>query len=371
MRAEHVFTVDGAVAVPATPVTLLEADLQERQHLQEWVLAHPEILGDERLLTITSEFGNWQTHSGQVDRDRFDVLALDADGRLLVAELKRGPAPDTVLNQTLNYAARVSRFSLDDAIRAHRHYLGPETTEQEAAARLRAFAPDISDETLATGPRIVVLAGGFPAAVTNTALYLLGFDVPLSLLRFELYRTASGELIFTTSQVLPIPSAETLMVKPRSGVATRVATQRAQAERKANSLRVQLLADSPSFPDGQELRVVVPSSKTVDTQQVNAWLDADPLRRQAFWRHQPDGRCLIQWRHDGGTYELSTEFPRAVVQAATGQQGAAVWGFTYLEHLGDGRTLRQHLVEIERRQPGRGGVPSDQTDLEAGPDDSE
>jgi len=125
MRAEHVFTVDGAVAVPATPVTLLEADLQERQHLQEWVLAHPEILGDERLLTITSEFGNCQTHSGQVDRDRFDVLALDADGRLLVAELKRGPAPDTVLNQTLNYAARVSRFSLDDAIRAHRHYLGP------------------------------------------------------------------------------------------------------------------------------------------------------------------------------------------------------------------------------------------------------
>ncbi len=216
-----------------------------------------------------------------------------------------------------------------------------------------------------------MLAGGFPAAVTNTALYLLGFDVPLSLLRFELYRTASGELIFTTSQVLPIPSAETLMVKPRSGVATRVATQRAQAERKANSLRVQLLADSPSFPDGQELRVVVPSSKTVDTQQVNAWLDADPLRRQAFWRHQPDGRCLIQWRHDGGTYELSTEFHRAVVQAATGQQGAQGWGFTYLEHLGDGRTLRQHLVEIERRQPGRGGVPSDQTDLEAGPDDSE
>jgi hypothetical protein len=51
--------------------------------------------------------------TGQPTYDRLDVLALDRSGRLVVAELKRDRAPDTVSMQALNYAAMVSRFSLD------------------------------------------------------------------------------------------------------------------------------------------------------------------------------------------------------------------------------------------------------------------
>ena len=44
--------------------------------------------------------------------DRLDLLGLDEDGSL-VAELKRGPAPDTVEMQAIKYAAFASRFTVE------------------------------------------------------------------------------------------------------------------------------------------------------------------------------------------------------------------------------------------------------------------
>lgn len=95
MADEHVFTVSGADAVPALPITLAQAGLTERAHLQEWVIAHPEILG-AGVMVVTFEFDRWWSSAGGQERDRLDILGLDKSGRLVVAELKRDVAPDTV-----------------------------------------------------------------------------------------------------------------------------------------------------------------------------------------------------------------------------------------------------------------------------------
>ena len=91
------------------PITLAAAGLRERAHLQEWVIANPEILG-EGMLVITSEFDRWVSQAGK-DPDRLDVLGLETSGRLVVAELKRDTAPESVSLQAINYAARASRFT--------------------------------------------------------------------------------------------------------------------------------------------------------------------------------------------------------------------------------------------------------------------
>ena len=194
MSGELVFTVSGATATAAEPIGLADAGFKERQHLQEWVIAHPEVLG-AGVKIVAFEFGRWASSSGALERDRLDVLALDSAGRLIVAELKRDKAPDTVEMQALKYAALVSRFTRDDLAEVHAKYLthrrGEGVDAETAEVELDEWA-EITEESLRL-PRLVLLATEFPQTVTATVVFLhqqLGFDVRL--LAFHAYRTANG-----------------------------------------------------------------------------------------------------------------------------------------------------------------------------------
>jgi hypothetical protein len=50
--SELVYKVSGETATPVKPITLAAAGLRERAHLQEWVIANPEIVGDGVLAEI-------------------------------------------------------------------------------------------------------------------------------------------------------------------------------------------------------------------------------------------------------------------------------------------------------------------------------
>jgi hypothetical protein len=156
---ERVFTVSGAAATPAALITLAEAGLRERDDLQEWVLAHPEILGPG-VLIVTFEFDRWLSGPGDRERDRLDVLGLDPDGRFVVAELKRDKAPDTVEMQAVKYAAMASRFTEDTLVSQHARFLsrgGAVVGEETARQRLVEHAGELDPLTLRR-PRIVLVA---------------------------------------------------------------------------------------------------------------------------------------------------------------------------------------------------------------------
>lgn len=110
MQKEHLFRIEAGKAFATTPITLAEAGLQEREDLQEWIIEHPEILGED-VLIVTFEFDRWLTNAGQSQADRLDVLGIDSSGHLLVVELKRDKAPDTVEMQALKYVPPWPRAS--------------------------------------------------------------------------------------------------------------------------------------------------------------------------------------------------------------------------------------------------------------------
>ncbi len=216
MDGEFVFSVTGNTAAPAVPITLAEAGLRERDHLQEWVIAHPDILGPG-VLIITSEFDRWQSRVG-AERHRPDVIGLDREGRLIVAELKRDAAPDTVDMQAVKYAANASRFDLEALAGVHADFLrragGDSLTPDQAREKITGHAELLaeSEETLRK-PRIVLIAGSFPTSVTATAVWLTEMDISITLMRVQAYRSAT-DIIVTVSQLWPLAQAEDFVVAP-------------------------------------------------------------------------------------------------------------------------------------------------------------
>jgi hypothetical protein len=219
MGDELVFTVSGATAKPAAAVSLAEIGLSERQHLQEWVIAHPEILGPH-IMVVTFEFDRWWAAGGS-PLDRLDVLGLDRSGCLVVAELKRDVAPDTVEMQAIKYAAMASRFTSETLASQHARFLssrGRAVTDEEALVALEQHTEDktLTVETLRQ-PRIVLLAVSFPPVVTATAVWLREMGLDISLVQFQAYRT-DHETLVTVSQLLPVPTVEEFTVVPRGNV---------------------------------------------------------------------------------------------------------------------------------------------------------
>jgi len=221
MADEFVFSVEGSKAVAASRIALADAGLAERAHLQEWVLAHPEIMGDG-ILVITSEFDSWRSTSG-AERDRLDILGLDRRGRLVVAELKRDRASDTVDMQAVKYAAMASRFSPEVVVSQYvefRRRSGATLTEEEGVAQLAEHVGGDLDPDLLRQPRIVLIASAFPATVTATVVWLSEMGLDLSLVRVQAYRT-EAEVIVTASQLYPIPEVEDFTIAPIRAIGRR------------------------------------------------------------------------------------------------------------------------------------------------------
>jgi hypothetical protein len=280
MSREMVFTVSGASATVAQAITLADTGLTERGHLQEWVLAHPEMLGPDVKL-VTFEFGRWTATSGALARDRLDVLGLDRDGRLVVVELKRDQAPDTVDMQALKYAALVSRFTRDDLAKVHAQYLTRQRGElvaAETAAELEEWAT-LTEESLRL-PRLILLATDFPATVTATVVFLhqqLGLDVQLR--KFQAYRTAQETLV-TISQLYPPPDVEEFVLSPEVSEQRLERTERQRRQRETTT--VSRLVEAGVLEPGDRLQFRAPGAEL--QAQLEPWLADQPQRRWASWQ---------------------------------------------------------------------------------------
>ena len=261
MAGELVFTVQPGVARPAQQISLAEAGLRERADLQEWVRENPEILGDG-VYIVTFEFGAWRARDGRA-ADRLDLLGLDDDGRLVVAELKRGPAPDTVEMQAIKYAAFASRFTPQTLAEAHAAYLsrvsGEAVSAEAALARLEEHAGGELDADLLLEPRIALMAASFPPQVTASVVWLTEMGLKVSLIEFNAYRT-EHDLVLTVSQTWPVADVEDFTVSPRQAE-LRAADERVRTRRERTA--VATLVAEGVIEDGAQLELEVRASPPV------------------------------------------------------------------------------------------------------------
>lgn len=334
MSSELVFTVEGSRATPARPISLADAGLRERSDLQEWVIEHPAILGPD-VMIVTLEFDQWWAASGDRERDRLDVLGLGRDGRIVVAELKRDRAPDTVQMQAIKYAAMASRFTEETLVQQlvrFRSRTGEAVDDDAARQLLNAHVGGELDSELLRKPRIVLVAGSFPPVVTASAVWLTEMGLDLTMQRVQAYSVHEDRIVITVSQLFPVPDVEDFTVSPQRAQAQAVEESRRRVREKSTVAR---LAASRVIPDGTPLLLRPTTEVTPEVRvQIDEWVQADPRRGRAQWFNR--ARDPLLWEADGRHYRptpIVAEILREASGIARSVRGPAWWV------LPDGRDL--------------------------------
>ena len=342
MADELLFQVEQAVATKATPITLADTGLTEREHLQEWVLANPEIVGED-VLILTLEFDRWLSPAkspGKV-RDRLDILGLDGSGALVVCELKRDKAPDTVEMQAVKYAAMAAQFTSDKLAQAYQRHLastGEKISVEEAGERLAEHAGGALDPKILRRPRIVLIAGDYPDTTMTSAIWLTQMGVDVTLVRYQAYATPAGVHI-TTSRMWPLEQAEDLVVRPEE----REEVETARETRRRTRNVVARIHEAVLLDDGAELTLAPNSQVPVPMrEQLDAWLTEDPERGRAYWIAGGGVRCL-RWAVDGAAWS-ATGLVMHIIAEACGQQPQSITGPMWWSDT-DGLRLYEILEE--------------------------
>ncbi len=329
MADELVFHVNQGTATSATPITLAAAGLLERAHLQEWVIAHPELLG-EQVLVLTSEYDGWETSDGKRTANRFDVLGISSEGQLVVAELKRDRAADNVQLQAINYAALVARMTPEDIVRVfqeHRRVRGEVLDQDTARKRIEDHCGELDSELL-SNPRIVLVAGEY-SAVTLTAVDWLstaerGLDITLQ--RVQAYHLQTGEMIVTASQLYPPPAIEDRLVGPRKAKEKAILAK-VTGKREKNA--VHQILQNDLLEAGTVLNLVTTNQIASEVRnKVIGWVSEDPRRGRATW--QISRSAPLVWEVDGLGYKPTT-LVKHIIKEATGVDQPSVRGTQWWE----------------------------------------
>ncbi len=204
-----IFLIDQETKEPikVEPVSFAEIGIKEREDLEQWVIDHPELLGED-LLVITSEFDRFdKTHR------RLDILALDSDlssdskGVLVVIELKLDINRSLADQQAIRYAAFCSTMKMEDIVALLAKRLN--VTPEGASTRICEFLGVDELPNLGNHPRIILAAGSLDdPELTSCVLWLRTFGVDISCAELTPYRLPiSSQIILVPRIIIPLPEA--------------------------------------------------------------------------------------------------------------------------------------------------------------------
>lgn len=277
-----------------------------------------------RLLLISEEFSGW-IHGSNRQQDRLDLLLLDTQGAPVVVELKRGVAEETADLQALKYAAFVSTLQVADIEQMLAGRL--ETDEDAARAMIADHVEGASSQSPLEGledVRVVLIAEGFTAPTTTTAMFLRERGIDLRCVELAVRRLTDAEVAVSPRLLVPPPAAESFLVR-RQQQEKAEAKSRETKRRRART--VDILLAREAIPPGTALRFAANLLGPERRPVVEAWIAELPARGLATWTGEPGSRAL-KWQADEQHY-TATELARNILNAALGTELDAVPGPDY------------------------------------------
>ncbi len=203
-------------SVKVKEVDFSHLGLQERRDIQEWIVANPQILGDD-LLIIAKEFSDFDQTS-----ERLDLLAIDHDGKLVIIELKRDHSGTDAHWQAIKYASYLRDATSEDILRMLASH--ENVSEAEAESELLEHIETSSLENLNDDQRIILVSHRFAPEVTSAVLWLNDKAQGENLIScVQLIPYQDGDVLYVqTNTIIPVVGAErySIQIGGAGGVGT-------------------------------------------------------------------------------------------------------------------------------------------------------
>jgi hypothetical protein len=176
----RLYKLSGDALVPMPP-----GRLSNEEMIESWLARQPDLLGLDILIIgrqLVTDFGG-----------RVDLLGIDADGDLVIVELKRDRTPREIIAQVLDYASWVSALSTRQVHDIAINHLGKRL---DVAFRERFEAP--LPQSLNENHTMVIVASAFDASSQRIVRYLSEeHDIPINTAFFTVFEEDGATLLAT------------------------------------------------------------------------------------------------------------------------------------------------------------------------------
>lgn len=166
------------------PVRLSALPAETESFLEQMIVQEPSILSD-----------HWMLIGQQVRTDHagfIDLLALNADGQIILIELKRDKTPREVVAQALDYASWVKSLTPDRIAAIYDGFTRGHSLDQDFEARF-GFALDA--DQLNGSHQIFVVAASLDPSTERIVMYLNGMNVPVNVIFFQCFEDAGRKYL--------------------------------------------------------------------------------------------------------------------------------------------------------------------------------
>jgi len=182
--------------------TKLVAEKKLEKNLEEWIATDPNILGEPLFLI------GRQVQVKEV-KDRLDLLALDAYGKAVVIEIKRGSIKDPIDMQALRYASYLSRWKFSDFEAVAKDYLGQSDVDFNFLEAYEQFCTDQLEDgedipTPNQDQRIILVGSQVRDKLGSVALWLREHKIDIKVIEVKVFKD-EGALLIEPLTIIPTP----------------------------------------------------------------------------------------------------------------------------------------------------------------------
>lgn len=239
-------------AQPSQPQRLERSHIELEQHLEDWIAKDVTLIGEGYTLV---------GRQVSIDDGRLDLLAIDAQDRWIVIEIKPGRLGSGALGQALYYAASLARLDADELYEKLKGRLG-EFGDGDAETLSERVKQQLAGEAEEREIAVLLVGVGIHAGLERMNEFLARFGVPISVVSFEVFELEGGPRLLIR-EVVDEPTQPTAPKRRYAVEAIRdLASQAGVREQFDRFVQMSKRAGLPVQPQRASVRIAPPANRT-------------------------------------------------------------------------------------------------------------